>query len=271
MKQLETLLARLKEKGERAFMPFLIIGDPDLETSSALAEALLRAGADILEFGLAFSDPPADGPVIQAAGKRALQAGITTDSAFAFLEDLRLKTEAPFALLVYYNLVLSYGVDRFFQRAAAVGIEAILIADLPLEEAGEALAAAHAQHIAPIFIVSEQTSSQRLAQILQAARGYLYLVTRLGVTGQQQEVNAELATILRRLKQQSPLPIFVGFGLSDPDHVRRVIACGADGAICGSAIVSRIEQHLHDRRAMLKEVESFCRAMKQATVLQGAE
>jgi tryptophan synthase alpha chain len=261
---LDDRLAALRSKKEGAFIPFLVIGDPDPATSQALVDALLPH-ADVLEFGLAFSDPPADGPAIQAADKRALDAGITTEDAFGFLAAVRARTETPIALLIYYNLILSQGVDRFYQRAKASGVDAILVADLPIEEADDALAAAERHGIAPIFIVSELTSPARLSRILLRARGYLYLVARIGVTGEQKDVDRELAGVIARIREQSTLPILAGFGLSSPEHVRAVLAAGADGAISGSAIVRRIEAHLGDRAKMLAEVGAFADRMKAAT------
>ncbi|HBN07457.1 MAG TPA: tryptophan synthase subunit alpha [Cyanobacteria bacterium UBA8530] len=259
-------LEKLFSLSNKLFMPFLVIGDPDLETSLALSEGLIRGGADLLEFGIPFSDPPADGPVIQAADQRALLAGMDTDKAFEFLKKVRAKTEAPIALLLYYNLVFRYGVEEFYRRAAEVGVDAILIADLPVEEARSALEAAKKCGIAPIFIVSELTSQDRLDKILEEARGYLYLVARLGVTGQQKEVSGNLFEVIERLKKKSELRIFAGFGLSQPEQVREVLRLGADGAICGSAIVGRIEENLGDASAMVEAVEAFCREMKAATI-----
>jgi tryptophan synthase alpha chain len=263
MTRLDDRLAALRGS-EGAFVPFLVIGDPDATTSHALVDALLPH-SDVLEFGLAFSDPPADGPAIQAADKRALDAGAKTEDAFEFLAAVRARTEVPISLLIYYNLILSQGVDRFYQRAKAAGVDAILVADLPIEEGDEALAAADRHGIAPVFIVSELTSPSRLGKILTRARGYLYLVARIGVTGVQESVDRDLARVIARVREQTSLPILAGFGLSTPEHVRAVLSAGADGAIAGSAIVRRIEGHLGDRAKMLEEVASFAAAMKAAT------
>ncbi|HEY9766537.1 MAG TPA: tryptophan synthase subunit alpha [Chroococcales cyanobacterium] len=259
-------LEKLFFLSNKLFMPFLVIGDPDFETCLALSEGLIRGGADLLEFGIPFSDPPADGPVIQAADQRALLAGMNTDRAFEFLKRVRSKTEAPIALLLYYNLVFRYGVEEFYRRASEAGVDAVLIADLPVEEAHSALAAAKKYGIAPIFIVSELTSQDRLDKILEKAQGYLYLVTRLGITGQQKEVSGNLYEVIERLKKRSDLRVFAGFGLSQPEQVREVLRLGADGAICGSAIVGRIEKNLGDIPAMVGAVEAFCREMKAATI-----
>ena len=263
MTRLDERLASLRSR-EGAFVPFLVIGDPDLPTSHQLVDAI-APHADILEFGLAFSDPPADGPAIQAADKRALDAGITTEAALRFLGEVSARCDTPIALLIYYNLILSHGVDRFYRRAKESGVDAILVADLPIEEASESLAAAERHGIAPIFIVSELTTPERLKLILSHARGYLYLVARIGVTGEQSEVDRELAGVIARIREQTALPILAGFGLSTPDHVQAVMKAGADGAICGSAIVRRIEANLGDPAKMKSDLAAFALSMKQAT------
>jgi tryptophan synthase alpha chain len=266
MNRLDARLASLGQEG--AFVPFLVIGDPDLPTCHALVDALLPH-ADVLEFGLPFSDPPADGPAIQAADKRALTAGVNTEHALAFLAEVRARTSTPIALLIYYNLILSHGVDRFYQRASAAGVDAILVADLPVEEAEQALAAAERWGIAPIFIVSELTTEGRLQKILARARGYLYLVARIGVTGEQSEVDGSIREVIARVRAHTDLPILAGFGLSSPEHVRAVLDAGASGAIVGSAVVRRIEAHLGDRARMLEALGELARGLKAATRSSG--
>jgi tryptophan synthase alpha chain len=263
--RLEELLASLRARKKGAFMPYLVIGDPDLETSMALASALIGAGADVLELGIAFSDPPADGPMLQAASKRALSAGVRTEQAFAFLEALHAKHDTPIALLLYYNLVLQHGIDRFYARAKAAGVDAILIADLPIEEASPVLEAAAKHDVAPIFITSELTAPARLAAMLARARGYLYLVARLGVTGVREQVDAELGAVIARIRGETELPILAGFGLSSPAHVAAVLAAGADGAIVGSAFAKLIEDNLADRPRMIASVEKLARELERAT------
>ena len=171
MNRLTATVEALREQGEGAFMPFLVIGDPDLETAHRLVDALVDAGADLLEFGFPFSDPPADGPVIQAADHRALAAGVTPEKAFEFLAAVQSRHSIPVALLIYYNLILQYGVDAFYKRAAEAGVDAILVADLPLEESADMLKAANENEIAPIFIVTELSSTERIQKLAQVAQG----------------------------------------------------------------------------------------------------
>lgn len=266
MSRLDRTLAALGRRNEGAFMPFLVIDDPSRAQSLELSRAVIRAGADLVEYGLAFSDPPADGPAIQAAGRRARAAGATTRGAFEYLAQVRAETEIPIALLVYYNLILAQGVEAFYRAAHDAGVDAILVADLPVEESGPMVAAAKAHEIAPIFIASEVTSDRRLGAVLGDASGYLYLVARIGVTGTQSELDRGLDAVIERVKGRTDLPLFAGFGLSEPRHVEAVIRAGASGAISGSAIAKMIEERLDKPVEMLAAVEDFCRRMKAATI-----
>jgi tryptophan synthase alpha chain len=263
--RLSKLFAELRARKEGAFMPYLVVGDPDLPTSMALASSMIEAGADILELGIAFSDPPADGPALQAASKRALAAGVRTEHALEAIRAIHERHRVPIALLLYYNLVMQHGVERFYARAKAAGVDAILIADLPIEEAGEVLAIAAKHDIAQIFIVSELTTPARLEKIAALAKGYVYLVARLGVTGVQSEVGANMSEVIARVRTKISLPILAGFGLSTPLHARAVLAAGADGAIAGSVFAKLIEAQLRDRPAMKAEVEALACELKRAT------
>jgi len=265
LNQLSETFAACKARGEGVFMPFLVIGDPDLATSMKLTEALVDAGADMLEFGFPFSDPPADGPVIQAADQRALSQGVTPDDCFDYLDEVNRRFDKPVALLLYYNLVLNRGVEAFMARARQAGVDAVLVADVPVEEGDALSAAARAEGIAPVFIASELTSADRLRQVRKLADGYLYVVARVGITGEQAELDGALAPTLQRLRSQAGLPLLVGFGLSRPEHVRAVISAGADGAICGSALIRRIEANLGDADAMIREVGELAGELKEAT------
>jgi len=265
MRRLAATFDRLRDLNESAFMPFLVIGDPNFETSMKLSRTVIEAGADILEFGFAFSDPPADGPVIQLADQRALAAGFTTQKAFEFMATLRKETEVPFALLIYYNLILQRGLDNFYRQAAEVGIDAVLIADLPIEEAEEMIAVAAKYEVAPIFIVTELSSEQRIKQLAAVAKGYFYVVTNLGVTGTRDSVTDSLQSTVEKLRPHTDLPLLAGFGISEPEHVHNVLKAGADGAIVGSALIKRIQKHLESPEKMLAEVSELCRELKNAT------
>lgn len=266
--RLERAIGEAQQQGRGVFMPFLVIGDPDLETSHLLTDALVAAGSDILEFGFAFSDPPADGPTIQAADDRALATGMTPSMAFEYLREVRSRHRQPIVLLMYYNLILQYpgGVKGFYQRAAEVGVDAVLVADLPIEMAQDALAAAAGSGIHPVFIVTATTEPDRLKALGQASSGFTYVAARAGVTGEQQDIAVGMADTLALIKLQIDLPLLCGFGISTPGHVASVLAAGADGAIVGSAVVKRIESNLGDPQAMVSAVAELAGAMKAATV-----
>lgn len=255
----------LRSSREGAFVPFLVAGDPDPVTSLDLSRALLRAGADVLELGFAFSDPPADGPAIQAADQRALRAGATVERGFDQIQTLRSETDRPITLLVYYNLVLARGVEPFYRRAREAGADAVLVADVPIEESDPLVNAARRAGVAPVFIASELSSRPRLARISAIGDGYVYLVADVGVTGERRTLAAGLRDVVRRIRAETSLPILAGFGISTPDQVRAAMEAGADGAISGSAIARRIAEHAGDRPAMIEEIERFGTAMKAAT------
>jgi tryptophan synthase alpha chain len=263
--RIAAMVQRLRERGERAFVPFVVLGDPDPDQSLQLVDALVEAGADMLELGFPFSDPPADGPVIQAADDRALAAGMTPPKAFELLAEIQRRHGIPVGLLIYYNLVLQYGVDAFYRRCAQVGVDGVLIADVPLEESAGCVAAARAHGVAPVFIGSTLSSDERLADIARVAGGYLYAVTRVGITGSEDELDAALAAELARFRRAVPLPILAGFGISTPAQVHQVLAAGADGAITGSALVRLIADHLDDPEAMLAAVTELATSLKAAT------
>lgn len=265
MSRFPDMVARCRARGEGAFVPFLVIGDPDLQTSLILARELVAAGADALELGVPFSDPPADGPVIQAADLRALKAGTTPPACFDWIARLRQESDVPVSLLVYYNLVLAYGVDAFYRRAAEVGVDAVLVADLPPEHAEDVLTAARTHGVAPVFLASELSTPERLARIATVCEGYVYALARVGVTGERQAVNTGLGEALARMRAAFDLPLLVGFGISSPEHARAALDAGADGVIVGSAIVRRMAEHLDNPDAMRLAVGEATRALKAAT------
>ncbi|MDD1672815.1 MAG: tryptophan synthase subunit alpha, partial [Methanomicrobiales archaeon] len=237
-----------------AFIAFLVAGDPDRNTSAALARSIIDAGADVLELGMPFSDPIADGPTIQKADDRALASGMTPDHLFGMIREIRTYSAIPLVILTYYNIVYSRGIDRFYQEAAASGLDAILIVDLPPEESDEAVHAAGKNGIDQIFLVSETTSDERLEMILSRAGGFLYLVSTLGVTGARQELSPNIVTLLTRVKQGTDLPVAVGFGISRPEQVESLIRAGADAVIVGSAIVQHIEMNLGDAETIRQRI-----------------
>jgi len=247
-----------------AFIGFIVAGDPDTETSLRAARALIKGGADILEFGVPFSDPVADGPVIQQADERALKAGTTPAIVFDIIRQVRVFSEIPVVLLTYYNTVFRRGVDRFYREAAAAGVDGILVADMPVEESDEVAGIAAREGIDPIFLVAQTTSDDRIRAIASRAGGYLYLVTVLGVTGEREKVDAGAIGLLRRVRQLTTLPLAPGFGIAAPEHVRTFADAGADGVIVGSAIVRIVEEFRDRPDRMERELESYVRRMKGA-------
>lgn len=247
-----------------AFVPFVVAGDPDMETSVEIIRTLVDAGADALEIGFPFSDPIADGTSVQEADLRALNSGMTTDDCFRLIERIREFTSVPVGLLVYYNLIYRRGVDEFYRRAAEAGVTGILVADLPPEEAGDALRAAEKYGIDQIFIVAPTTDNKRLKMISEVSSGFHYLVSVMGVTGARSRVEESTLELIERVKVAGSLPVMVGFGVSQPEHVRMLAEAGADGVIVGSAIIDLISKNLDDREGMLQEIYEMVRKMKNA-------
>ncbi len=241
--RLERTFHELKAKGEGALIGYITLGDPSVEASERLAAALCE-NVDILELGVPFSDPIADGPTIQAAIDRALKAGMHTDAAFEIVERLRGRgVTTPFVLMTYYNIVLQYGIERFIKKCRDVGVEGILISDLPVEEAQEVLKFCDKYGVDHIFLVAPTTTEERLKKISKKARGFLYLVSLLGTTGERKELQRETIEKTRWvLEHVRDLPVAVGFGISKREHVRAIIDAGAQGVVVGSAFVRRIAE-----------------------------
>jgi len=236
--RIEITLAQLTQAGQKALIPFIVAGDPDLKTSIAIARALLKNGGDILEIGIPFSDPSADGPTIMAADARALANGTSIVDAFHMVRELRTETDKPILFLLYYNTIVQMGLDMFFATCAEVGVDGVIIPDLPVEEQDEAAPIAEAHDVIITRMVSP-LSAERLPDLARDARGFLYCVAALGVTGERSELSADLSRFEQALRAVSPIPRALGFGISTPEQVRE-LAAGWDGIIVGSAIVRRI-------------------------------
>ena len=247
-----------------AFIGFMVAGDPDSETCIRAANALIEAGTDILELGIPFSDPVADGPVIQKADERSLAAGTTTEKVFAIVRELRKTSTVPIIFLTYYNTVYHRGVDRFYREAHAAGVDGILIADMPVEESDEVFEAAIRYDIDPIFLITQTTSDDRIRQIVARSRGYLYLVAVLGVTGVRDAVSSGAIELLQRVRNHTSLPLALGFGISTPAHAKICATAGADGIIVGSAIVRIVEDNLGKPDQMETELREYVSRMKKA-------
>ncbi len=256
----------LKARKEGAFIPFVVLGDPNAETSFKIIKTLINSGADALELGFAFSDPIADGKTIQEADQRALAKGMNTDKCFGLIKKIRaFDKRIPISLLIYYNLVMQRGIEKFYADAKKAGVDALLAADCPLEEAKPLLKASRKHGIEQVFIVSPVTTKKRMLKILRNCTGYVYIVSLLGVTGARQQLQKRTIQLIKRTRHSTKLPLCVGFGISRSEHARQVIAAGAQGAIVGSAIVDLIKRSLGNERKMLKEIQKFAFSMKKAT------
>ncbi|HLC65218.1 MAG TPA: tryptophan synthase subunit alpha [Candidatus Nanoarchaeia archaeon] len=252
---------------KNAFIPFAVVGDPDLKTSEQIIRAMIDSGADALELGVAFTDPIADGPTIQKADDRVLRRHIKLNDIFNLIKRIRkYNNEIPIGLLTYYNIIYQRGIEKFFRDAKAAGVDGVLAADLPIEEANDAVKAAKKAKIDPIFIVSPTTTANRLKKILKSARGFIYVVSLLGVTGTRNKVNPAVYKLLKFVRPKTRLPLAVGFGISKPEHVRTILSTGADGVIVGSAIVKIIEKNLGNKRKMTGGISSYVKKMKAATI-----
>ena len=243
----------------KAFIPFLTCGDPDTETTAAVVRAAAANGADLIELGIPFSDPTAEGPVIQGANLRALKGGITTDRVFSLVRELRRDVTIPMVFMTYANVIFSYGAERFLKNCAETGIDGLILPDLPFEEKDEFLAPCRKYGIDLISMIAP-TSADRIAMIAREAEGFLYLVSSLGVTGERSEIRTDLTAIIRTVRENTAVPCAVGFGISTPEQARQMAAL-SDGAIVGSAIVRIVEQY---GREAPDRVGEFIRAMKQA-------
>ncbi|MGA2917892.1 tryptophan synthase subunit alpha [Methanoregula sp.] len=253
-----------EQPGTTAFIGFTVGGDPDAETSFRIARALIDGGTDILEIGIPFSDPVADGPTIQRADDRARAAGTTPTTIFALVKKIREYSEVPIVFLTYYNIVYRRGIERFYQEAKEAGVDGILIADMPVEESEEVTGIAARYGIDPIFLITRTTDEERIAKIAGKAGGYLYLVSVLGVTGVRDTVPEEALDLLRRVRTHTDLPLALGFGISTPDHARTCAAAGAEGIIVGSAIVDIVERNLKDPSTMERQLRDYVSGMKAA-------
>lgn len=243
----------------KAFVAFITCGDPDLETTAAVVRAAVENGADLIELGIPFSDPTAEGPVIQGANLRALRGGVTTDGIFALVRELRRDVAVPMVFMTYANVVFSYGAERFLAACQEIGIDGLILPDLPFEEKEEFLPLCHQYGVDLISLIAP-TSENRIAMIAKEAEGFLYLVSSLGVTGMRSEIKTDLASIVSVVRENTDLPCAIGFGISTPEQARKMAGL-SDGAIVGSAIIKLLEQH---GKNAPKYIGAYVKEMKDA-------
>ncbi len=253
MSRLSAVFSRTRAENRAAFVAYVCAGDPDFDTSVEVCRTLLASGVDILELGVPFSDPLADGLTNQLAAQRALESGMTAARVFELVRRVREFSAAPIVFYTYYNLVFAHGVDAYFRAARDAGVDGILTLDLPPEEAGEVAAAAAAHGVDTVFIIAPTTPDERIARIAAATTGFLYYVSREGVTGVRDQVAGNIPQAVARIRARTALPTVVGFGIGTRAQVAEV-AAQADGVVVGSALVNCIREHLGDRSRLLAAV-----------------
>lgn len=247
-----------------ALIPFFVIGDPDFDLSLEIVKAAIDGGADILELGIAFSDPIADGPTIQKADIRALNAGMTVEKAKEFIAKVKAYKDIPIGLLMYYNLIFQYGTEKFFADFAKAGTNSVLIADLSIDDVDEIYTPARNAGLDTVFMVTPNTETERAKKIAEKCTGFIYTVSLLGVTGGRDTLSDMIKPLISRLKSITDVPVCVGFGVSKPEHAIELAKAGADGVIIGSRIVKIIEENLSNKPLIAKEVAKFIGEFKTA-------
>jgi tryptophan synthase alpha chain len=269
MGRIDQTFTRLRHSHARALIPYVTAGDPDLDTTKALVHEMSRRGGDLVEIGVPFSDPLADGPIIQRASQRALQRRTTLRKILQMVHELRAETDAPLILMTYYNPIFRYGERAFVNDAAAAGVDGLIVPDLPPEEAQTLMALTSGTPVEMIFLAAPTSTAARLALIAEASRGFIYYVSRLGTTGVREQLADDLHVMLAKVRATTSKPVAVGFGVSTPEHVR-LVAEMADGVVVASAILKLMEE-VPNREAMLERVGDFVTALKAATRLVPAE
>ena len=260
------MFAGLDKKNQGAFVPFVMVGDPDLAQSEAIICQLVESGADALELGIPYSDPIADGPTIQASAIRALNNKVTVADCLGVISRVRAKyPNVPIGLLLYSNLVMAPGIENFYNKAQEAGVDSILVADVPIREAAPFQKAAEATSISQILIAPPNATDETMEKIGEYSKGYTYLLGRAGVTGAETAANVPASELIERLNKHKAAPALLGFGISTPEQVKSAIDAGAAGAISGSATVNIIAANLSNSNKMLSELGSFVESMKAAT------
>lgn len=266
MREIEKTFQNLKKQGDAALVAYVTVGDPKPRRTPQIIEALINGGVDIVELGIPFSDPIADGPTIQAATVRALKAGTTPKMALEIAREIKKEHSVPITILTYYNLIFRMGLENFFRLARSHKVDGLIVPDLPIDEAHEYKKVSEAHEIDTIFLAAPSTSKERLQRIIDYTSGFLYLVSLFGVTGARENIQD---LTIRHIKKFLPytkgrIPLAVGFGISKPEHVKAVVESGADGAIVGSAFVNIIQKNQGSTRKMLKEIEEKAHKLKGA-------
>jgi tryptophan synthase alpha chain len=266
MSGIANVFQKLKVQGDGALIGYVTGGDPEPRFTPVIAEALVKGGVDILELGIPFSDPIADGPTIQAASVRALEAGTTPKMVLGMAGEVKKKHSVPVVILTYFNPVFRMGLENFFRLAKSCGVDGVVVPDLPVEEAEAYREAARTCGVDTIFLAAPSTSMERLRKIVGCTSGFLYLVSHFGVTGAREALEDSTVQLIKRVLPYTVgrVPLAVGFGVSKPEHAKLIIQSGADGVIVGSAFVNVVHRHQGDADRMLEEIEKTARRLKEA-------
>lgn len=265
MSRIKNTFNRLKKRNEKALIPYIMAGDPDLATTKALIPAMEKAGCDIIELGAPFSDPLADGPTIQRAAVRSLGNHTSIADVLGLVADLRKETEIPIVLMTYYNLIFKYGEKRFAADASSSGLDGVILPDLPPEEAGTLVAAAKKSGLDTIFLLAPTSTDERIRLVARASRGFIYYVSITGVTGAALSQDASIKQAVKRIKSVTDKPVAVGFGISSPAQAAEIASTGADGVIVGSALVKIIEEAA-GAGDLVDKAASFVQRLKQGVL-----
>jgi len=261
--RIEKVLRSLKEEGKKSLIIYITAGDPDLKVTEELVYSIAEAGADVVELGIPFSDPLADGPTIQQASQRALNGKVTIPKILSTIEKIRKKSSVPIALMTYYNPIFYYGLDRFVADSRAVGVDGLIVPDLPLEESKELRDITERFRIELISFIAPTSTPERIDAIAKVAQGFIYCVSVTGVTGTRENLSLDVAEMIRKIRPYTDIPLAIGFGISNTKQAKEMIKY-TDAIIVGSAVVKLIENYQNDLSVLLGQVRSFVKSLKEA-------
>ncbi len=268
MSRIKNTFNRLRKKGEKALIPYIMAGDPDLATTKDIILAMEKAGCDVIELGAPFSDPLADGPVIQKAAIRSLKNHTSVSDVLGLVSDVRKQSKIPLILMTYYNLIFKYGEERFVNDAGATGLDGIILPDLPPEEAGTLIPAAKKAGLDTIFLLAPTSTDDRIKLVAKMSQGFIYYVSLTGVTGAALGLqDTQIKEAIARIKAVTDKSVAVGFGISTPDQAAQVASWGADGVIVGSALVRVMEQNI-GTSDLVKKTSEFAKSLKQGVLVE---
>lgn len=268
MREIERTFTKLRTQNEGGLIAYVTAGYPEPALTPQIVDTLAEGGADIIELGIPFSDPIADGPTIQTATTKALEAGTTPRIVFRLTEEIKERNKQPVVILTYYNPIFRMGTKNFFEYAKASGVDGVIVPDLPIEEAGEYKKIAENYEIDTIFLAAPSTSKERLRKIVEKTSGFLYLVSVYGVTGARENIQDYTITLIKKTLQitKEKIPLAVGFGISKPEHVKTIIQNGAEAAIVGSELIKLVEKKYGDEEEMLEKLKEYTNQLKKATI-----